>query len=66
MLQNYRDLEQIKIDRLAKVREQKLAGANDERQKILMQIKEDEAERREQARLAHRSTDPKAAPKSAQ
>ena len=66
VLQNYRDLEQIKIDRLAKVREQKLAGANDERQKILMQIKEDEAERREQARLAHRSTDPKAAPKSAQ
>ncbi len=66
VLENYRGLEQAKIDRLAKQRAEKLAGANDERQRTLMQIKEDEAERRERARLLHRSTDPQAPPKSAQ
>lgn len=63
VLENYRDLERVKIERNAKMRAEKLAGASDERQRTLMQIKEDEAERRERARLMHRSSDPQAPPK---
>ena len=61
VLENYCGLERTKVERNAKQRTDKLAGASDERQRTLMQIKEDEAERRERARLMHRSSDPQSA-----
>ena len=52
LLENYRDLERKKVERNAKQRQEKLANINDERQRTLQAIAEDQAQRRDKARMA--------------
>ena len=53
-LERYRELTRIKIERNAKLRREKLANSNEERQRTLQAIEEDKADRKRAEELRAR------------